>query len=201
MILMLILLATMNENKVDEIKKIVPEIPFKNIKDFSDEWNVEEDGNSFEANATKKAVVSGNYFGLYTVADDSGLEIKVLDGFPGVRSSRFMAESSYSEKMAELLKKMKGYNTDEERYAQFRTVACFYDPLGNKRILVEGIVKGTLSKEIRGEGGFGYDPIFIPEGFEKTFGELPETVKNSFSHRARAFALLNKRLKEKGYIM
>jgi len=197
---MLILLATMNENKVDEIKKIVPEIPFKNISDFSDKWNVEEDGDSFEENAMKKAVVSGNYFGLYTVADDSGLEIKALKGFPGVRSSRFMAKSNYYEKMTELLKKMKAYEKDEERYAQFRTVACFYDPLENKRILVEGIVKGTLSREIRGDGGFGYDPIFIPEGFEKTFGELPETVKNSFSHRARAFAALKERLKEEGYI-
>ncbi len=197
---MLILLATMNENKVDEIKKIVPEIPFKNISDFCDEWDVEEDGDSFEENATKKAVVSGNYFGLYTVADDSGLEIKALDGFPGVRSSRFMAGSHYREKMQELLKKMESCQTDEERYAQFRTVACFYDPLEDKKILIEGIVKGTIAKEIKGEGGFGYDPIFIPEGFEKTFGELPESVKNSFSHRARAFALLNKRLKEKGYI-
>lgn len=196
----MILLATMNENKVDEIKKIVPEIPFKNIGDFSDEWDVEEDGDSFEANAIKKAVVSGNYFGLYTVADDSGLEIKALDGFPGVRSSRFMAESSYDEKMTELLKKMKAYETDEDRYAQFRTVACFYDPLENKRILVEGIVKGTLSKEIRGDSGFGYDPIFIPEGFEKTFGELPETVKNTFSHRARAFSALKERLKKEGYL-
>ncbi len=197
---MLILLATMNENKVDEIKKIVPEIPFKNISDFSDKWDVEEDGDSFEENALKKAVISGNYFGLYTVADDSGLEIKALEGFPGVRSSRFMAENNYIEKMTELLKKMKACETDEERYAQFRTVACFYDPLENKQILVEGIVKGTLSKEIRGEGGFGYDPIFIPEGFEKTFGELPEKVKNSFSHRARAFAVLKERLKEEGYI-
>jgi len=91
---MLILLATMNENKVDEIKKIVPEIPFKNISDFSDKWDVEEDGDSFEENALKKAVISGNYFGLYTVADDSGLEIKALEGFPGVRSSRFMAENN-----------------------------------------------------------------------------------------------------------
>jgi XTP/dITP diphosphohydrolase len=102
--------------------------------------------------------------------------------------------------MTALLMKMKGYETDEERYAQFRTVVCFYDPLENKRILVEGIVKGTLSKEIRGEGGFGYDPIFIPEGFEKTFGELPETVKNTFSHRARAFAELKERLKKEGYL-
>src|SRR6056297_1810676 len=198
---MLILLATMNKNKVDEIKKIVPDIPFKNISDFCDQWDVEEDGDTFEENATKKAVVSGNYFGLYTVADDSGLEIKALNGFPGVKSSRFMAGNHYNEKMTELLKRIQSSQTDEERYAQFRTVACFYDPLENKKILVEGIVKGTLSKEINGEGGFGYDPIFIPEGFEKTFGELPETVKNSFSHRARAFSLLNKRLKEKGYIM
>jgi len=190
----------MNANKVDEIKKIVPDIPFKNISDFSDQWDVEEDGDSFEENATKKAVVSGNYFGLYTVADDSGLEINALGGFPGVKSSRFMAGSLYEEKMGEILKRMKPYQSEEERYAQFRTVACFYDPLENKKILVEGIVKGTLSKEINGEGGFGYDPIFIPEGFEKTFGELPETVKNSFSHRARAFSLLQKRLREEGYI-
>ncbi|MFP4462181.1 MAG: RdgB/HAM1 family non-canonical purine NTP pyrophosphatase [Thermotogota bacterium] len=197
---MLILLATMNENKVDEIKKIVPDLPFKNIRDFCDEWDVEEDGDSFEENAMKKAVVSGNYFGLYTVADDSGLEIKALEGFPGVRSSRFMASNEYTEKMTELLKRMEAYETEEERYAQFRTVACFYDPLENKKMMVEGIVKGTLSKEIKGSGGFGYDPIFIPEGFEKTFGELPETVKNSFSHRARAFAILKERLKEEGYI-
>lgn len=197
---MLILLATMNENKVDEIKKIVPEIPFKNVRDFCDDWDVEEDGVSFEENAIKKAVVSGNYFGLYTVADDSGLEIKALDGFPGVRSARFMAEGKYSEKMTELLRRMESYQSDEERYAQFRTVVCFYDPLENKKLMVEGIVKGTLSKKINGEGGFGYDPIFIPEGFEKTFGELPETVKNSFSHRARAFSILKERLKEEGYI-
>lgn len=197
---MLILLATMNQHKVDEIQKIVPEIPFKNIGDFSHEWDVEEDGDTFEENAVKKAVVSGNFFGLYTVADDSGLEIKALDGFPGVRSARFMAESNYSEKMTELLKKMQAHESDAERYAQFRTVACFYDPLENKRIIVEGIVKGILSKKIRGDGGFGYDPIFVPEGFEKTFGELPETVKNSFSHRARAFSALKERLKKEGYL-
>ena len=197
---MMILLATMNKNKVDEIKKIVPDIPFKDISDFCEEWDVEENGDSLEENATKKAVVSGNYFGLYTVADDSGLEIMALEGFPGVRSSRFMAGNHYQEKMAELLNRMKDFQTDEERMAQFRTVACFYDPLENKKIIVEGIVKGTIAKELRGEGGFGYDPIFIPEGFEKTFGELPEKVKNSFSHRSRAFLELKQRLLKEGYI-
>ncbi len=197
---MTILLATMNKHKVDEIKKIVPEIPFRNVSDFCDVWDVEENGNSFEENAQKKAIESALYFGFYTVADDSGLEIKALDGFPGVRSSRFLQNSNYTEKMNELLRRMSGLKGEEERYAQFRTVACFYDPLEDLKFFVEGVVKGHISEEISGDGGFGYDPIFIPLGFEKTFGELPESVKNSFSHRARAFSALKDKLSKEGYL-
>lgn len=196
----MILLATMNKHKVEEITKIVPNIPFKNIRDFSERWDVTEDGDTFESNAEKKAKEAASYFGFYTVADDSGLEIKSLDNFPGVKSARFMEGSDYTEKMDTILNMMKDYATEEERYAQFRTVACFFDPLENKKIIVEGIVKGHISKTIQGIDGFGYDPIFIPEGFEKTFGELPETVKNSFSHRARAFKLLKEKLEAEGYI-
>jgi XTP/dITP diphosphohydrolase len=190
----------MNKHKVEEISKIVPNIPFKHIRDFSEKWEVEETGETFEENAMKKAVEAACYFGFLTVADDSGLEIKSLDNFPGVKSARFMVDNSYEEKMDKILTLMKEYKTEEERSAQFRTVACFYDPLENKKILAEGIVKGHISKEIQGKDGFGYDPIFIPEGFEKTFGELPETVKNSFSHRARAFKLLKDKLVNEGYI-
>ncbi len=195
-----ILLATMNEHKTKEIARIVPRIPFTSVREYATEWDVEEDGDTFEKNALKKARVSSLHFGIYAVADDSGLEIKQLDNFPGVRSSRFMEGMAYKDRMEKILDMMKAYKSAGERYAQFRTVAIFYDPLEDKTIQAEGIVRGQISGGIYGEGGFGYDPIFIPEGFEKTFGELPDTVKNTFSHRARAFKSLEERLKEEGYL-
>jgi XTP/dITP diphosphohydrolase len=196
----MILLATMNKHKVEEISKIVPNIPFKNIRDFSDKWDVIENGETFEDNAVKKAREAAEHFGFYSVADDSGLEIKALDNFPGVESARFMEESNYLSKMDKILEMMKDFESEEDRYAQFRTVACFFDPLENNTIIVEGTVRGYISKQIQGKDGFGYDPIFIPEGFEETFGELPESVKNSFSHRARAFKELKGKLEKSGYI-
>ncbi len=194
------LLATQNRHKLDEIALITPKIDFTGISQFSANWEVEETGETFEENSLIKARSAALYFGMYTVADDSGLEIKSLGGFPGVRSARFMEGSSYVEKMSCILEKMEHMKLDEERAAQFRTVAVFYDPLNGNTISVEGVVAGVISYEIKGEGGFGYDPIFIPNGFEKTFGELPEEIKNSFSHRARAFKELEEKLRVKGYL-
>jgi len=194
------LLATQNKHKLEEISLITPKIDFIGVGEFLSEWDVEETGDTFEENSILKAKSAALYFGMYTVADDSGLEIEALDGFPGVKSARYMNGSPYTDKMNQILNRMKHFKDPAQRAAQFRTVAVFFDPLNGNSFSVEGIVSGTISFEIKGEGGFGYDPIFIPNGFEKTFGELPEEIKNSFSHRARAFKELETKLKEKGYI-
>jgi XTP/dITP diphosphohydrolase len=190
-----ILLATTNPHKIQEIKKIIPENEFLCILDFNAGWRIEETGVTFEENSLVKAKEAAHYFGIAAIGDDSGLEIAVLDNFPGIQSARFLEGFPYIEKMSALLEKLSPYRDPEERYARFRTVASFYDPLTGTQLTTEGIVEGSIAMEIKGSGGFGYDPIFIPKGFDQTFGELTDTIKNSFSHRARAFKSLFERIK------
>jgi len=194
------LLATTNAHKVEEIQRILPDLHFIFLSNLTEDWDVEETGATFEENALIKAKAAALYFGMRTVADDSGLEIQALQGFPGIESARFMAGSSYREKMEALLEKMRRFTNPEHRKARFRTVAAFFDPWSGDHFHVEGIVEGTLGTEIRGEAGFGYDPLFIPKGFEQSFGELPAEIKNRFSHRARAFRAIEEEFKARGNI-
>lgn len=197
---MKILLATTNPHKIQEIVRIIPGVTFLGIHDFVSDWVIEETGNSFEENSWMKAKAAAHYFGMVAIADDSGLEIAVLDNFPGIHSARYQVENTYHEKMKTLLQKMAAYPEESQRYAQFRTVATFYDPLTGTGFMEEGKVEGSIATEISGLQGFGYDPIFIPKGFTQTFGQLPDEVKNSFSHRARAFKQLFERIKKEGYV-
>lgn len=182
---MKIFVASKNEHKVHEIKLLVPE--FVELEPIKTELDVEETGETFIENSIIKAIEYGKDVGQPVVADDSGLCIDVLGGFPGVMSARYMEGASYTEKMESILQLMKNY---EERTARFVCVATYFNPINNFLISVEGYVEGSISREIRGTQGFGYDPIFIPNGYEMTFGELGEAVKDKISHRSRAFKKL-----------
>lgn len=195
------LLATTNHNKIKEILKIVPDIPLLDISRFTSLWEVEETGETFEENAMLKAQTAALYFGMTAIADDSGLEVIAMDHFPGIQSARFMINATYEEKMTYILNRMTPYQSPEERAARFRTIVAFYDPLRNRKAYFEGIVEGALAFSIKGRSGFGYDPIFIPKGFDNTFGELPEEIKNTFSHRARAMKKLYSWMKKQGHYL
>lgn len=175
---MKIVLSTSNPHKVKEILEIV---------DIDLDWDVkilkvEEDGLTFEENAVKKAKASYELYGS-SVADDSGLEIYALDNFPGIRSARFMEGANYSIKNAKIIEMLKDV-PESKRGARFVCVAVYYD---GKPHAFEGVIEGKISFEPHGENGFGYDPIFIPSGYDMTMAELSKAEKNKISHRAKAF--------------
>ena len=183
----MLLIATRNRHKVEEIKRFVPkEIEVFSLDDFDVKIEVSEDGNSFIENAVKKAIFYGNTTRQKTIADDSGLVIDALDGFPGVHSARFMKDSSYEEKMLFILEMLRN---KQDRTARFVCAAAYYNPAEKTILCCEQAVEGTISDTIRGTGGFGYDPIFIPDGYQRTFGEMGEE-KHKLSHRYKAFSTL-----------
>jgi XTP/dITP diphosphohydrolase len=182
---MKIFVASKNEHKVHEIKLVAPD--FVELETIKSELEVEENGETFTENSIIKALEYGKEIHQPVIADDSGLSIDVLGGFPGVMSARYMEGASYVEKMESILQLMKNY---EERSARFVCAATYFNPLTNFLISVEGYVEGVICREIRGTQGFGYDPIFIPNGYDKTFGELGEVVKQKISHRSIAFRKL-----------
>ena len=153
------------------------------------EEDIPETADTFAGNAMLKARYVKEHYGYDCFADDSGLEVDALDGAPGVYSARYSGGGS-EENMTKLLANMAEKN---ERGAQFRTVIALLK--GEEAQLFEGIVRGSIIEERRGEGGFGYDPIFVPEGYDHTFAELGSEVKNRISHRAKAVEQLVKALK------
>ncbi|MBR7107595.1 MAG: RdgB/HAM1 family non-canonical purine NTP pyrophosphatase [Lentisphaeria bacterium] len=179
-----IVVATANKHKVDEYKKLLGdiEVELKSLADFPDMPEIEENGSSFKENAGIKALAASKFTGAPAFADDSGLEVDALDGKPGIYSSRYAPTDP--ERIAKLLSELDGC---ENRRARF---VCAIAIAFNGEVLetFEGSVEGTITLAPRGEGGFGYDPVFQPDGYDKTFGELPQEVKNKISHRARAFA-------------
>ena len=185
-----IVFATKNLHKVEELKKIVPEgikvtgMP-KEITEAHEHWG------SFLENALNKALWYMKIMKKPVIADDSGLEIDALKGFPGVFSSRFMEGEDYRKKMEKILKMLEN---EANRRAKFVCYAVYASPDGTV-VSAKGIVVGKIAQHIRGDNGFGYDPIFIPDGYEKTFGELGEDIKNTISHRYKAFRELFKILK------
>ena len=182
---MKLVIATRNAHKLEEIRAI---FDFKNIEvlsafDFPEIPDVVEDGETLEANAIKKAVEIAKATGCWAMADDSGLEVAALGGAPGVYSARYAGEHcSYSDNNEKLLRKLAD---KEDRSARFRTVVALSDPDGNVKT-VAGECPGVIIEELRGANGFGYDPLFVPEGYAETFAELSSEVKNRISHRARA---------------
>ncbi|WP_352419401.1 XTP/dITP diphosphatase [Proteiniborus sp.] len=192
-----LIVSTDNNHKIMEIKDIMKDMPFiilsKTEAGFGD-IEVIEDGNTLEENATKKAVEIARRTKAIVIADDTGLFVDKLNGEPGVYSSRYSGENAtYSDNNKKLLKELEGVSL-EKRTAKFKTVISIV--LEDKSIkLVSGECSGKIGFESKGDNGFGYDPLFLVDGYEKTFAELGEEIKNSISHRARALRNLKKELK------
>lgn len=184
---MKLVLATRNTDKIREIKDILRPLPLKvlSMLDFKSVPAVREDGETFARNAVKKAKVFCKVFSLPALADDSGLEVKALEGAPGVLSARFAGPNSTKEKLCKkVLKLLKG-TPPSKRSARFVCDIAIAFPDGDIKV-VGGRVEGRISSEMRGQNGFGYDPIFVPRGYKKTFAQMKPAVKNRLSHRARA---------------
>ena len=177
-----IVFATNNAHKLEEVQKALPSIQVKSLKEVDFEGEIPEDHETLEENSAQKADFLTEHTGLDCFADDTGLEVEALGGAPGVYSARYAGEHGNSEaNMQKLLSELEG---NFNRNAQFRTVVTLN--LDGKQYQFEGICKGTITTEKHGDKGFGYDPIFIPEGYSKTFAELDMSVKNAISHRGLA---------------
>jgi len=182
-----LVLATRNQGKISEFKELVSgfNIEVKSLEDFGPIPPVEEDGNSFEENAYKKAHLTARFLGLPALADDSGLVVEVLDGAPGICSARYAGEGATDqENNLKLLEAMKG---EDNRNAFFETVIAIAVPRG-PALIYEGRCKGEIVHELTGENGFGYDPLFYYPPMKKTFAQISLEEKNSVSHRGRAIS-------------
>ena len=181
--------ATNNAHKLEEVSAILGDnYEVLSLREIGCDADIPETADTFAGNALQKAQYVKEHYGYDCFADDSGLEVDVLDGAPGVFSARYSGGGSEAN-MDKLLHNLTGKS---ERGAQFRTVIALI--IGEEKHLFEGIVRGTIIEERRGEGGFGYDPIFVPEGYDRTFAELGSEVKNNISHRAKAVRQLAKYL-------
>ncbi len=180
-----IVVATNNAHKVKEYAELLEgqKVELKSLLDYPNFPGVEEDGTSFRENAAKKALAACKYCDVPAFADDSGLEVEALDGRPGILSARYAPTDK--ERIAKLLDELKD---KEDRRARF---VCAIAIAINGEVIetFEGEVRGRIVDSPRGESGFGYDPVFQPDGYEQTFGEMPQELKNKISHRAAAFKL------------
>ena len=197
---MKIVFATNNKNKLKEIREILgPSFDILSLGDINCHEDIPETGNTIEENARQKASYVAEKYGIDCFADDTGLEVEALGGEPGVHSARYAEGTDHDSEanMAKLLRKL-GNNND--RNARFRTCISLLqkgDDGQFHEVQFEGEVRGHIAFEKHGHEGFGYDPIFIPDGYDKSFAELGEEVKNTISHRARAVRKLARYLKEK----
>jgi XTP/dITP diphosphohydrolase len=190
-----LILATRNIHKARELKTLLRDIDVDvlTLNDVSSELILREDGNTFEANASQKARMVYHNTKLLSLADDSGLEVFYLNGRPGVFSARYAGERATDEMNNQMLLAEMRAVAPRRRRAQFRSVLAL---VGNGlEEMTEGVCTGMLSETPRGTNGFGYDPIFIPDGFAKTYAELNAEEKNLISHRARSFAKMKEILK------
>ncbi len=191
---MRLVFATNNKHKLSEMSSILGDkIELLSLKDINCDVDIPETADTLEGNAILKSEFIYNNYNINCFADDTGLEVEALNGEPGVYSARY-AEGESHDSMANMKKLLSKLENVENRSAQFRTVISLI--LDGKKYVFEGIVKGRISKERKGDKGFGYDPIFIPEGYDKSFAELGEDVKNKISHRAKAVEKLIDFLKE-----
>ncbi|PYK31984.1 MAG: non-canonical purine NTP pyrophosphatase, RdgB/HAM1 family [Verrucomicrobia bacterium] len=192
-----LVVATHNRHKTREIQHILgPEFKVRDLRAHADVSEIRESGTSFEENAKLKALAASKQLPALVIADDSGLEVDALGGAPGVYSARYAGASATDrDKIDKLLRELARVRaTDDGRRARFRCVVALARN-GHLLETFEGIVEGSIADEARGDSGFGYDPIFIPEGLKQTFGELPTQVKNTISHRAKAIRALADRLR------
>ena len=185
-----LLVATGNAGKLREIRALLDDLPITlvSLADFPTIEAVAETGSTFVENAALKALGYARQAGVFTLADDSGLEIDALEGAPGVRSARYLGDhASYADRMNALLTALKAAN-DVARTARFVCALAIASDKQEMLYTTEGTCEGRIAGSPRGTGGFGYDPVFLPEGFTQTFGELSADIKSGISHRGRALA-------------
>lgn len=194
-----LIIASKNQGKINEFKDLLEEydIEVKSLLDYEEIPDVEETGETFHENAALKAKTIGDLLDCPVIADDSGLIIDALDGRPGVYSARYAGEESNDEKNnMKVLKEMKTVD-ENERTARFIAVLAFYRP-GEEVIFKEGYCEGEITLGKSGKHGFGYDPIFLPQGYTKTMAQLKSYEKNIISHRAEALHRFKQWLNEHG---
>lgn len=176
--------ATNNAHKLEEVAAILgDQIELLSPKDIGCHADIPETADTLEGNALLKSSYIFDNYHLDCFADDTGLEVEALDGAPGVYSARY-ANGEGHDAQANMLKLLRNMEGKENRKAQFRTAISLI--LDGKQYLFEGVIKGEIIKEKRGDSGFGYDPVFVPEGYDQTFAELGNDIKNKISHRALA---------------
>ena len=189
-----ILVATTNKGKLKEFKEILSQygIEIFSLDDMEQKISVEEDRKTFLENAVKKAKIYGEFYNMPVIAEDAGLEVEALEGYPGVYSARFYSiefggkeELKESKDMANISKLLRLLKNEKNRKARFVSVVVFYHPEG-VGIWTEGYCYGSITDEPKGEKGFGYDPVFIPEGYNRTMAQLEPEEKNRISHRGKA---------------
>jgi len=190
---MKLVFATHNEHKLNEVQRMLPkEITLLTLDEIGCFEDIPETSNTIEGNAIQKALYIKEKYGYDTFADDTGLEVVALDNAPGVYSARYAGEAKDNEANIDLL--LANMKDKQERQAQFKTIFALC--LGEDLHTFEGIVRGEITHERKGEGGFGYDAVFLPEGYADTFAQMSADQKNSISHRGRALQKLTAFLKE-----
>jgi XTP/dITP diphosphohydrolase len=191
---MKLVFATNNKHKLQEVRDIVGDrVEVLSLSDINCNDDIPETADTLQGNALIKARYIYEKYGVDCFADDTGLEVEALDGAPGVYSARYAGEECDSE--ANMKKLLHNLTDKNNRNAQFRTVIALI--INGEERLFNGIVKGVIATKKMGTSGFGYDPIFIPEGFSESFAQMDASMKNSISHRYRATEELSKFLKEK----
>ena len=192
-----LLIATHNAGKIRELSALLSNLPLRlrRLSEFPGIEEVEETGETFAANAELKARLYSRQTNLWTLADDSGLEVDALGGAPGVLSARYGgAHITDAQRNALLLAALNGTDAPH-RTARFTCAIALYEPESETTKLFAGTCEGRITRHPRGSNGFGYDPLFIPTGYAHTFGELPDELKQQLSHRARALAAVRAYLK------
>jgi len=193
-----LLIATNNPGKTAELRILLEGCGWEIVTpaDLGIELNVDEDGETYEENARKKALAGAKESGLVTLADDSGIEIAAMAGEPGLHSARFLGDdATYNERFAEIDRRLADL-PKEQRGCRFVCVMAVADPASGETKTAEGEIRGLVADKPRGESGFGYDPIFWVPHHSATMAELPEHEKNIISHRARAAAIARQTLRE-----
>ncbi|MDR0573709.1 MAG: non-canonical purine NTP diphosphatase [Tannerella sp.] len=187
-----IVFATNNAHKLEEVRAIVSgEIRIVGLSDIGCHDDIPETENTLEGNALQKAKYVKEHFGYDCFADDTGLEVEALNGEPGVRSARYAGDAHDAN--ANMEKLLRALESEQNRKARFRTVIALI--IDNKNEFFEGVINGQIIEDKRGKTGFGYDPVFVPDGYNETFAELGADIKNKISHRAIAARKFAERLK------
>ncbi|MGS2738087.1 non-canonical purine NTP diphosphatase [Sinomicrobium sp. M5D2P17] len=191
---MKLVFATHNKNKLYEVQALLPEsITVLSLDDINCYEDIPETSDTIEGNAVQKADYIREKYGYDCFADDTGLEVNSLNGAPGVYSARYAGEAKDTE--ANMTKLLEALQDKPDRSARFKTVIALH--INGEQLRFEGIVNGNITQRKSGDKGFGYDPIFMPDGYDKTFAQLPLHVKNDIGHRGKAVKQLIAYLKDK----